>query len=75
MATNSLFAASGLGGLLDKDTGNHLYSWEEFAEKKLEKKPAGSGGDGLGQSPSCIDLEAAADDDGGGSEDDEDEEL
>eukprot|EP00972_Heterocapsa_arctica_P116112 16451497-Heterocapsa_arctica.AAC.1 len=74
MATNSLFVASGLGGLLDKDTNNHLYSWEEFVEKKLEKKPMGSGGDGQGQVAGCIDLEAAADD-GGGSEPDGDDEF
>jgi hypothetical protein len=77
MANNSLCVASGLGGLLDKDTGNHLYSWEEFVEKKLvvEKKGGSSGGDGLGVPAGCIDLEVPGDDDGGGSENDEDEEL
>jgi hypothetical protein len=77
MANNSLCAASGLGGLLDKDTGNHLYTWEEFAEKKLvvEKKGGSSGGDGLGVPVGCIDVDAPGDDDGGGSENDEEEEL
>lgn len=77
MAKNSLCVASGLGGLLDKDIGNHLYSWEEFVEKKLgvEKKGGSSGVDGQSLPAGCIDLEVPGDDDGGGSENDDEQEL
>ena len=77
MANNSLCVASGLGGLLDKDIGNHLYSWEEFVEKKLvvEKKAGSSGVDGQILPPGCIDLEVPVDDDAGGSENGDEDEL